>query len=95
MVVPESDACCLFLEPIAWIGDGFWSNSKLSAQSIQKCFYSLYLRVGQGHGFAVGYNANADSFAGAVPCGAWYEGPLPFPLFCCLYLPVIAAAAVT
>jgi len=87
--------CGVFLSPIAWVGDGFGSNAKLSAQFVQKCFYSLYLRVCQGHGFAVGYNADTYGLTGAVPGRARYEGPLSFPLFCCLYLSVFAAAAVT
>ncbi len=93
--MPESYKCGVFLAPIAWVGDRFRLNAKLSAETIQECFHSLYLRVGHGHGFAIGYNADAYSLAGAVPSWAWYEGPLPFPLFCCLNLPVFAAGAVT
>jgi len=36
----------VFLVPIAWVVDGFRLNAKLSAQSIQECFYPLYLAIG-------------------------------------------------
>ena len=89
------------LVPIAWVVDGFRLNAELSAQSIQECFYPLYLAIGQVCGFAVGYDTNSDSLTAAVPGSpaggrglAWDERPLSLPLFCCLYLSVFAAAAV-
>jgi len=52
--------------------DGLSFNIKLSVKPFYKSLYPLYLQVGWASGFAVGYSADADSLAAAVPGSARY-----------------------
>jgi hypothetical protein len=45
-IVAQNDKCCVFLQPIAWVVDGFRADAELSAQFINKCFQPFYLAVG-------------------------------------------------
>jgi len=45
-------------------------------------------------GFAVGYDADADSLAAAIPGSAWYDRPLSLPFFGWLYLAIVSAEAI-
>lgn len=51
----------------------FGLNVKLSAECFYECFCSFYLEVGWAGGFTVGYDADADSLAAAIPGSARYD----------------------
>ncbi len=87
----QSGLCLL---PIIGIVDMLGPNVELSAQSFYQCLCPFYLEVGWAAGFTVGYNTDTDSLTAAVPCSAWYDGPLSLPFFGWLYLAVVAAEAV-
>ncbi len=62
----------LVLLPIAGIVDGIRLNVKLSAKPFYQHLRSFYLEVGWASGFAISYNADANSLTTAVPASAWY-----------------------
>lgn len=84
----------LLLLPIIGIVDILRVNVKLSAQAFYQCLYPFSLVLGWTGGFTVGYNADTDSLAAAVPGSAGYDWPLSLPFFGWLYLSVVAAEAI-
>jgi hypothetical protein len=58
---------------IVGVVDIFGWNVKLSAERFYERFYSFYLEVGRPSGFAIGYDADADSLRTSVPSSARYD----------------------
>ena len=56
-----------FLLPILWVVDGLCPNVEFSVQPFDEFLYPFYLEVGWKGGFAVSYNADADSLPAAMP----------------------------
>ena len=79
---------------IVGVVDIFGANVKPSAKRIHQCLYPFYLQVCWSSGSVIGYNADADSLAAAVPGSARYDGPLSLPFFGGQYLAVAGTKAV-
>ena len=83
------------LLPVAWIVDIFRLNIKFSGEDLYQSFYPFNLKVCWADGFSACYDADTYGLTAAIPCLSWYDGPLPLPFFCGLYLAVAGTEAVT
>ena len=61
------------LLPFSWVVDRFGINIEFSVKPFDQLLYSFNLAISWATGAAVGYNADADSAAAAIPGSAWCD----------------------